>query len=75
MEIRQYENRIIKLKKDLANKDIEIEQQAKKTTGENEGVYLELSSIKKEKQYLLEEIQTLTEATHQKIVKEKDRAT
>ena len=36
VEIRQYENRIIKLKKDLTNKDMEIEQQAKKTTGENE---------------------------------------
>lgn len=33
VEIRQCENRIIKLKKDLANKDMEIEQQAKKTTG------------------------------------------
>ena len=40
VEIRQYENKIIKLKKGLANKDIELEQQAKKTTGENEGVYL-----------------------------------
>ena len=36
VEIRQCENRIIKLKKDLTNKDMEIEQQAKKTTGENE---------------------------------------
>ena len=33
VEIRQIENRIIKLKKDLANKDLEIEQQAKKVTG------------------------------------------
>jgi hypothetical protein len=36
VEIRQYENKIIKLKKDLTNKDMEIEQQAKKITGENE---------------------------------------
>ena len=35
VEIRQFENRIIKLKKDLTNKDMEIEQQAKKTVGEN----------------------------------------
>ena len=40
MEIRQFENKIIKLKKDLANKDLEIETQAKKITGENEEVYL-----------------------------------
>lgn len=40
MEIRQFENKIIKLKKDLANKDREIETQAKKITGENEEVYL-----------------------------------
>ena len=53
VEIRQFENRILKLKKDLANKDIEIEQQTKKTTGQNQEIYLELSSIKKEKQYLL----------------------
>ena len=33
---------------------MEIEQQAKKTTGENEEIYIELSSIKQEKQYLLE---------------------
>ena len=52
---------------------MEIEQQAKKTTGENEEIYLELSSIKQEKQYLLEEIQTLTETTQQKIVREKER--
>lgn len=71
VQIRQYENRIIKLKKDLANKDVEIEQQAKKTTGQNEEVYLQLSSIKKEKQYLLEEIQSLTQNTQQKIVREK----
>lgn len=73
VEIRQYENRIIKLKKDLASKDREIETQSKKTTGENEEVYLELSSVKKEKQYLLEEIQSLTESTQQKIIKEKER--
>lgn len=54
---------------------MEIEQQAKKTTGENEEVYLELSSIKQEKQYLLEEIQTLTQTTQQKIVREKERIT
>ena len=71
VQIRQYENRIVKLKKDLANKDVEIEQQAKKTTGQNEEVYLQLSSIKKEKQYLLEEIQSLTQNTQQKIVREK----
>lgn len=71
VQIRQYENRIVKLKKDLANKDVEIEQQAKKTTGQNEEVYLQLSSIKKDKQYLLEEIQSLTQNTQQKIVREK----
>jgi predicted nucleic acid-binding Zn-ribbon protein len=73
VEIRQFENRIAKLKKDLSNKDMELEQQAKKTTGENEEIYLELSSIKQEKQYLLEEIQALTETTQQKIVREKER--
>jgi hypothetical protein len=73
VEIRQYENKIIRLKKDLTSKDIEIEQQTKKTTGENEEIFLELSSIKQEKQYLLEEIQTMTEFTQNKIVKEKDR--
>ena len=52
---------------------MEIEQQAKKTTGENEEIFLELSSIKQEKQYLLEEIQTLTETTQQKLVREKER--
>lgn len=36
VEIRQIENKIIKLKKDLHNKDMQIEQQAKKTTGQNE---------------------------------------
>ena len=71
VQIRQYENRIVKLKKDLANKDVEIEQQAKKTTGQNKEVYLQLSSIKKDKQYLLEEIQSLTQNTQQKIVREK----
>lgn len=48
------------MKKDVANKDLEIDQYSKKTTDQNEEVYLELSSIKKEKQYLLEEIQSLT---------------
>lgn len=73
VEIRQYENRIIKLKKDLTNKDMEIEQFSKKNNGDNEEIYLELSSIKKEKQDLLEEIQTLTETTQQKVVREKER--
>lgn len=54
VEIRQYQNRINKLKKDLNTKDLEIEQHSKKTNGENEEIYEELSSIKKEKQYLLE---------------------
>lgn len=71
VQIRQYENRIIKLKKDLANKDVQIEQQVKKTTGQNEEVYLQLSSIKKDKQYLLEEIQSLTQTAQQKIAREK----
>jgi predicted RNase H-like nuclease (RuvC/YqgF family) len=35
VEIRQYENRILKLKKDVANKDVEIEQFSKKSNGEN----------------------------------------
>ncbi len=33
VEIRQYENKINKLKKDLANKDMEIEQHSKKNIG------------------------------------------
>jgi hypothetical protein len=44
----------VKLKRDLGNKDVEMEQQAKKTTGEQEEIYLELSSIKQEKQHLLD---------------------
>jgi predicted nucleic acid-binding Zn-ribbon protein len=69
VEIRQYENRINKLKKDLNSKDQEIEQHSKKSNGESEEIYLELSSIKKEKQYLLEEVQTLSENAQQKIVR------
>ena len=57
----------------MASKELELEQQAKKTTGENEEIYLELSSMKKEKQYLLEEIQSLTQNTQQKLVREKER--
>lgn len=73
VEIRQFENRLLKLRKEVANRDMEIEQFSKKTSGENEEVYLELSAIKKEKQYLLEEIQSLTETSQQKLVREKER--
>ncbi len=46
---------------------------SKKTTGENEEVYLELSSVKEEKQALLEEIQALTETAQLRVVREKER--
>jgi predicted RNase H-like nuclease (RuvC/YqgF family) len=35
VEIRQFENRILKLKKEVANKDMEIEQASKKISGES----------------------------------------
>ena len=73
VELRQFENRILKLKKDVASKELELEQQAKKTTGENEEIFLELSSMKKEKQYLLEEIQSLTHNTQQKLSRKKKK--
>ena len=40
MEVRQLENRILKLRKEVAGKDLEIEQFSKKNSGENEEVYL-----------------------------------
>lgn len=57
----------------MAGKEQEVEQLSKKSSGENEEVFLELSALKAEKQALLEEIQALTESTQQKIVREKDR--
>ena len=61
------------MRKDVANKDVELEQQAKKTTGESEEIYYELSAVKKDKQHLLEEIESLTESSQQKINREKER--
>ena len=40
VEVRQLENRILKLRKEVAGKDLEIEQFSKKNSGENEEVYL-----------------------------------
>jgi hypothetical protein len=73
VEIKQCENRLAKLRKDLTGKEMEIERLSKKSTGENEEVYLELSSVKEEKQALLEEIQALTETSQLRVVREKER--
>lgn len=52
---------------------MELEQLSKKSTGESEEVFLELSSVKQEKQALLEEIQALTETSQLRVVREKER--